>query len=294
MTESAPGVKTIAAQVRSIGSSDVLRYLPTVACRTVGPFVFLDQMGQSDAAPAGAIDVPPHPHIGLATVTYLFEGAVFHRDSLGSAQVIEQGAVNWMTSGFGIVHSERTPLEMRSSPPSLFGVQCWVALPREAEDIAPSFEHVPARDLPRLERDGVEIRVVAGRAFEQESPVSILSPLGCASLVSEAGGVLSVPADFEERAIVLLNGEGELEGQLIHEQSMLVLPQGEPCRIRFTAASRAFFLAGPPLPERRFLDWNFCSTRKERIAEAKSLYREGKLGQIPGEEPQLPLPEDVR
>lgn len=295
MTQRASEMKTVAAQVRSIGSSDVLRFLPTAACRTIGPFVFLDQMGHRAPGEGGsAVEVPPHPHIGLATVTYLFEGALFHRDSIGSAQLIEPGAVNWMTSGSGIVHSERTPPEMRDSPPALYGVQCWVALPVGEEDVAPAFQHVPASDLPLLERGGVQIRVVAGRAFEQESPVRILSPLGSAALVSEAGGTIEVPPDFEERALVLLNGRAEVGQLALREHTMLVLPRDEKVSIRFPVASRAFFVSGPPLRERRYLDWNFCSTRKERIAEAKQLYRQGKLGQIPGEEPQLPLPEDVR
>jgi len=247
-----------------------------------------------EGAPKVVVDVPPHPHIGLATVTYLFEGAMFHRDSIGSAQVIEPGAVNWMTSGSGIVHSERTPPEMRESPPALYGVQCWVALPVGEEDTAPAFQHVPAGDLHVLERDGVQIRVVAGRAFEHESPVATLSPLGCAALVSEAGGTIQVPRDFEERALVLLDGHAEVGSRSLREHTMFVLPRDEEVSVRFPVASRAFFVAGPPLGERRYLDWNFCSTRKERIAEAKQLYREGKLGQIPGEEPQLPLPEDVR
>lgn len=291
-----PDWQAVEAKWRSIGEGEVLRFLPSAKKRTVGPFVFVDHMGASKEPgriESPLVDVPPHPHIGLATVTYLFEGAIFHRDSIGSAQLISPGAVNWMTSGRGIVHSERTPAELRHEPPPLFGVQSWVALPKGGEDVEPTFQHVPRSELPLFERDGVSVRIIAGTGFGLSSPVVIASPIWCAAVESRSFGRLVLPADHEERALLLLDGAAEVDGQTLFPGSMAVLPEGGEPEVSFSAPSRAFLIGGSPLPERRYLDWNFCATSPEHISRAKDLYRKGLLGEIPGEGPNLPLPEDV-
>lgn len=297
MNDRNPSWQAIDAKWRSIGEEQILRFLPNMRRRTVGPFVFVDHMGahqNEGTSMRPAVDVPPHPHIGIATVTYLFEGALFHRDSIGSAQLIEPGAVNWMTSGRGIVHSERTPKEFRANPPLLFGVQSWVALPREAEDIEPAFEHVPASELPVLDQGNVSVRMIAGDGFGMSSPVDVASPIWCAAVESGGASGLLIPADCEERAVLLLDGTASLDGEPLARGTMAVLPTGREPELLFASPGRAFFIGGPPLTERRHLDWNFCSTRPERIDEAKELYRRGQLGEIPGEGPNLPLPSDVR
>lgn len=297
MIESGPPWQAIEGKWRSIGEGQVLRFLPSPMRRTVGPFVFVDHMGAERIPGASVrplVDVPPHPHIGIATVTYLFLGALFHRDSIGSAQLIEPGAVNLMTSGRGIVHSERTPTELRQSPPPLFGVQSWVALPKDGEEVEPAFQHVPALELPVMERDGLSVRLILGTGFGMVSKVATASPIWCAAVESQASGNVRIPADHEERAILLLEGSASLGGKPLPPGSMAVLPEGFEPELAFSGPGRAFLIGGPPLAERRYLDWNFCSTRPERIEAAKELYRTGRLGEVPGEGPNLPLPEDVR
>lgn len=304
MSKSEPLWQPIESKWRSIGEEQVLRFLPSLRRRTIGPFVFVDHMGartsgQSTASlaadvPLRAVDVPPHPHIGIATVTYLFEGALLHRDSIGSTQLIEPEAVNWMTSGRGIVHSERTPAELRESPPPLYGVQSWVALPKGGEDVEPTFQHVPAAELPVALHGEISVRLIAGTGFNMASKVVVASPIWCAAVQCTGSGRLLIPADHEERAILLLEGTAFVDGDPLHPGTMAVLPAGAEPKLSFASRGRAFLIGGPPLPERRHLDWNFCSTRPERILEAKELYRKGELGEIPGEGPNLPLPRDVR
>lgn len=289
-------LQVLTAQTRSIGDAKVLRVLPSVERRTVGPFVFVDVMGSHNAShpPRPLHDVPPHPHIGIATVTYLFSGALFHRDSIGSAQRIEAGDVNWMSSGRGIVHGESIlPSEGAAARP-VFGVQSWVALPVGREDQEPTFEHVPSSQLPVIARERVEVRLVAGSGFGQESPVRVASPLVAAAVVADGGGRLVLPSDHDERAIILLEGSVLLDGQRFEAGTMIVLREGTEPELVAQGNARAFLIGGPALLEKRYLDWNFCSTRKERIAEAKDLYRRGLLGRIPELGENLPLPEDVR
>jgi redox-sensitive bicupin YhaK (pirin superfamily) len=283
----------VAAQKQSIGAGSVLRVLPTRMRRTVGPFVFFDHMSDAPGGAPQALDVDPHPHIGIATVTYLFEGALLHRDSIGSSQVIEPGGVNWMSAGRGIVHSERTPIEMRARPPRSFGVQCWVALPESSEMGEPSFQHFPRAALPSLRSDGAEVLLIAGALFKLESPVRTDSPLLCAALSMSQGARLTIPSDHQERALVLLDGDGELGGVPIARHHMVVLREGSAPSLRAHAEIRAVLIGGPPLKQRRYMDWNFVSTRREQIDTSKEFYRKGLLGQIPGEAPNLPLPEDV-
>ncbi len=290
-------IRVISGKWKPLGGGRVLRLLPTMQRRTVGPFVFVDHMGPTPGSTTGtpmAVDVPPHPHIGIATVTYLFEGAILHRDSIGSEQLIEPGAVNWMTSGRGIVHSERTPPHLRGAPPELFGVQSWVALPRDGEDVEPSFQHVPASLLPQFESGRLRVRLIAGGGFGLESPVTIASPLWCAAIEADDTSTLSIPSEYEERALIVLAGGARVGGVEVEAGSMALLAPGHEPQLRFDGAGRAFLIGGPPLPERRYLDWNFCSTRPERIAEAKEQYRRGELGALPEDGPNLPLPEDVR
>lgn len=290
-------VRLISGKWKSLGTGQVLRLLPTAKQRTVGPFVFVDHMGgaATTSSPGSMlVDVPPHPHIGIATVTYLFEGAIFHRDSIGSAALIEPGAVNWMTSGRGIVHSERTPENLRKRPPPLFGVQSWVALPKGDEDVEPSFQHVPAAALPVLERAGAKVRLIAGTGFGKVSPVEVASPLLCAAVESTGASRLEIPCEHAERAVIVLSGKATVGGVAVEAGAMAVIETGFVPELAFSGAGRAFVIGGPGLPERRYLDWNFCSTRPERIAEAKAQYRRGELGVLPDDGPNLPLPEDVR
>lgn len=282
----------IHGKTHAIGMLSVVRVLPTRQKRSVGPFVFVDHMAfETGAIPV--VDVAPHPHIGISTVTYLFEGSLIHRDSLGTVQRISPGAVNWMTAGRGIVHSERTPEEVREQPPVLFGVQCWVALPLGSEDIEPHFEHYGADELPCIRDSGTAIRLVAGELMGELSPVRTASPLLCAAVEMEEGSSVVLEGDEDERALIVLSGEVRAAGTAMGAEQMGVFGPGQ-IRVETLAPTRAFLIGGPVLAERRYMDWNFVATDRERIERAKERYRARELGVIAGESEQLPLPEDVR
>ena len=273
------------------GGFTVKRLLPHAQARRVGPFVFFDHIGPADLAPDKGLDVRPHPHIGLATVTYLWEGAIMHRDSVGSVQEINPGDVNWMTAGRGIVHSERTPERLRGKPQRMHGLQTWVALPQAHEEDPPAFAHHPKASLPVVERPGAVLTVVAGRAFGATSPVRVLMDTLYVSIDLEAGGALPIPAEHAERALYPVAGELTLDGEPLALEHLAVLDAGSEPLLRATAPSRVMLLGGAPMDGHRHVWWNFVSSSRDRIEQAKADWREGRIGQVPGETEFIPLPE---
>lgn len=282
---------TIEARTRDLGGFQVRRVLPTARRRLVGPFVFFDHMGPTRFEPGQGIDVRPHPHIGLATVTYLFEGAVLHRDSLGSQRRIEPGDLNWMTAGRGIVHSERTPEPERTAGAELHGVQSWVALPQAAEECAPDFTHYSEKELPRFERPGARLHLIAGTAYGLRSPVATASALFYLDARLEAGARLALPEEHEERAVYVVEGAVEIEGARVEARTMAVLAPGGAPELTALEPSRAMLLGGARLDGRRFIWWNFVSSDEARIERAKADWQAGRFPPVPGETEAIPLPE---
>jgi redox-sensitive bicupin YhaK (pirin superfamily) len=290
-----PGIAQVAtvidARARDLGGFTVGRVLPSAARKLIGPFIFFDHMGPADFPPGRGIDVRPHPHIGLATVTYLFDGEIVHRDSLGSYQPIRPGDVNWMTAGRGIVHSERTGEEARRAGSRLDGLQLWVALPLEHEEAEPEFHHHPARDLPALDLAGARVRVLAGSAFGERSPVRIHSPLFYVDAAMPAGCELPLPEEHEERAAYVIDGTIECGGERAQRGRMLVLTAGVRTGLRAVTAARIALIGGAPLAGERHLFWNFVSSSEARIEQAKRDWREGRFPKVPGDEREfIPLP----
>jgi redox-sensitive bicupin YhaK (pirin superfamily) len=281
----------IVAKPRDIGGFEVRRLLPSSRRRMVGPFIFFDQMGPATFAAGRGLDVRPHPHIGLATVTYLFAGEIIHRDSLGMRQPIRPGDVNWMTAGRGIVHSERTGPEMRASGGDLFGIQAWVALPLAAEETEPTFAHHPREALPVLREKGMEIRLIAGTLFDLRSPVETLWDTLYAEVTLEQGGRLPVPTQHEERAIYPVSGQVELDGRRVEPGQLLVLPPGRPVTIAAGSPARVLLLGGAAMDGPRQIWWNFVSSSRERIEQAKADWQAGRFAAVPGETELIPLPE---
>lgn len=280
----------IEAQPRPIDAFMVRRALPVARRRSVGPFVFFDHIGPAELAPGVVMDVRPHPHIHLATITYLFEGAILHRDSLGSEQLIEPGAVNWMTAGRGIVHSERTPEALRGTGARFHGLQLWIALPRAHEDVEPSFRHYAAEQIPKTELGGVEIAVLAGQAYGLSSPVETLSRLVYLEAELPRGASLTAP-DEEERAVYLVEGALELAGRRLSAGELAVLAPGGAPRLEALEDSRLVVIGGEALDGPRYIEWNFVSSSKERIERAKRDWREGRFPLVPGDElERIPLP----
>jgi redox-sensitive bicupin YhaK (pirin superfamily) len=278
----------------------VTRLLPQAARRSVGPFVFFDYFGPVDFAPGKGIDVRPHPHIGLATVTYLFEGSQIHRDTLGSAQEIKPGDVNWMTAGRGIAHSERTGDDVRAAGHRLHGIQSWVGLPQADEEAPPQFQHFAADALPQREADGVSLRLITGSGFGLVSPVKVFSPIFYADARFAAGGRLQFDAEHEERAFLVIEGEvqvgGDLHGVEVHGPgAMLALDAGEEVTLYAAAPARVMLLGGAKLDGPRHIWWNFVSSSRERIERAKQDWKSGAFGTIPGDDKEfIPLPEERR
>jgi redox-sensitive bicupin YhaK (pirin superfamily) len=269
----------------------VSRVLPQAVRRAVGPFVFFDYFGPAAFAPGKGIDVRPHPHIGLATITYLFEGSQIHRDNLGSVQTIAPGDVNWMTAGRGIVHSERTGPETRAAGHRMHGIQSWVGLPRADEECAPSFQNVPAADLPTLSRDGVKLRLVAGQAFGLKAPVKVFSGIFYADAQFEAGGSLAMTDEHRERAIFVVEGILDVNGTPHSRGAMVLLEPEDRAVLSAKAPARAMLLGGAPLDGPRHMWWNFVSSSKERIEQAKADWKQGRMAPIPGETEFIPLPD---
>lgn len=267
----------------------VLRLLPHAAQRAVGPFVFVDHFGPAVLAPGRGMDVRPHPHIGLATVTYLFDGAVLHRDSIGSVQRIEPGAVNWMVAGRGIVHSERTPDDVRRRGHVLHGMQTWVALPAGQEEDAPSFEHHPAESLPRIERPGARLHLLIGRLLGESAPVAMRSDTLYCALELDADAQFSLPPEHVERAVYVVDGRITVDGEPVEAHQLAVLAASSTVELAAHRPARAMLLGGAPLGE-RFIWWNFVSTRRERIEQAKADWAAQRIGAIEGETDTVPLP----
>jgi redox-sensitive bicupin YhaK (pirin superfamily) len=276
---------------RDIGGFEVRRVLPSAARQSVGPFVFFDQMGPADLAPGSGIDVRPHPHIGLATVTYLFAGTIVHRDSLESVQSIEAGAVNWMTAGRGIVHSERSDNELRKQQQKLYGIQIWVALPKQHEETDPDFTHYAAESLPLIEGEGKTVRVIAGSLFGKVSPVKTFSKLFYADTVCRPGASLLLDNEHEQRAIYLLEGTVEIAGQRFEPGRLLVFSSGDKVTVKAISAARLLLFGGEPLDGPRHLWWNFVSSSPERIQQAKADWKAGRFAPVPGDPEFIPLPE---
>lgn len=278
-------------RARDLGGFSVRRALPVAKRRMVGPFIFFDHMGPAGLAPGQGLDVRPHPHIGLATVTYLFEGEIMHRDSLGHQQPIRPGAVNWMTAGRGIVHSERTGEEQRAKGTRLHGIQSWVALPLEHEEGPPDFAHYPADGLPEIEMPGVRMRLIAGAAFGERSPVVTLSELFYLDAELGAGTELRLDPSLGERAAYVVSGDIEVAGQQYAEGRLLVFERDRSVTLRGLGAARLMLFGGAPVAEPRHIWWNFVSSSKERIEKAKRDWKDGRFPKVPGESEFIPLPE---
>jgi redox-sensitive bicupin YhaK (pirin superfamily) len=282
----------IAPRVHDIGGLQVRRAVPTLQARSVGPFVFIDHMGPAVFEPGQGIDVRPHPHIGLATVTFLWSGEIGHRDTLGSDQVIRPGDVNWMTAGRGIAHSERTPPPERGREHPLHGMQTWLALPRNFEETDPAFYHHGADSLPQQRRNGAWLRVIAGRAYGEESPVKVFADTLNVAIDLEADAEIDLDTGHVQRSLYVLEGQAQLDGVDIPERHLILPEDGARGRLRAKTPLKAMLMGGEPLDGPRHLWWNFVSSSKERIEQAKADWQEGRFGKIPGDDQEfIPLPE---
>ena len=285
--------RVLQGRPRDLGGFSVRRVLPAPGLRTVGPFIFFDHMGPATFASGEGVDVRPHPHIGLATVTYLFEGAFMHRDSLGTAQLIRPGDVNWMVAGRGIAHSERTPPAERAAPGGarIHGIQTWIALPREHEETTPSFAHHPAATLPEIREGGATLRLIAGAAFGQCAPASVFSPMFYVAADLEAGAEAWLPDDYPERAAYVVEGEVDTSDGRHTVGEMVVFDPGVPASVRAVGSARAMLLGGAALESPREIWWNFVSSSAERIERAKVDWQEERFAAVPGDDERIPLPD---
>lgn len=282
----------IEERAADIGNFLVGRLLPFREKRSVGPFVFIDHMGPALLKDYQNLDVPPHPHIGLSTLTYLFEGAIFHRDSLGTELEIQPGAVNWMTAGKGVVHSERTPDYLRTSEKSLHGLQIWVALPKELEQSEPTFSHIEAKDIPQWEQDGVSIKLIAGEAFGRKSPVPVHSPLYLLEIKSTDAVSVNIGEHlFGESALYILEGSIKNDGHEYGTKQILVAKDSKLCAMELAANTTIYIFGGDAFPEPRYIHWNFVNSDKAVIEQAKHDWLEQKFPKVPGETEFVPLPE---
>jgi hypothetical protein len=283
-------IETIAPVTHDLGQFEVRRVLPAKSRTMVGPFIFVDQFGPAQLDIGAGMDVRPHPHINLATVTWLFEGAIDHRDSLGSFATIRPGQVNLMTAGSGIVHSERSPAEEREKGPRLYGMQTWLALPDGREEIDPAFES--RNDLPQLEGDGIRARVIMGSLWGREAPTTCHSETIYAEIMLDAGASLPIDARAEERAVMLVGGDAMIDGSMLPLYQLAVLKPGEPMTLRTTEGCRVMLLGGEAFSSKRHVFWNFVSSSRERIEQAKEDWKAGKFSKVPGDEEEfIPLPD---
>lgn len=281
----------IKPHVRDLGGFSVKRLLPSLPVQAVGPFIFFDHLGPA-LQPAGeGMDVRPHPHIGLATVTYLFEGEMLHRDSLGSVQIIRPGDVNWMTAGRGVVHSERTPAAVRATGQTMHGIQTWFALPKGFEEAEPGFWHHPAATLPIVTGDGFILRVVLGTAYGVTSPVHTYGDTLYVAGELSAGAKIEVAADHVERAVYLARGAMTIDGEPLAEGHLAVFNPNQVVSIEATADTRLMMLGGEPLDGPRFVWWNFVASSREKIEAAKQRWRDGQFPRVPDETEWIPLPD---
>ena len=280
----------IIPRVRDLGDIVVRRVLPSSRRQMVGPFIFFDQMGPMEFRPGEGLDVRPHPHIGLATVTYLFDGEIIHRDSLGTVQPIRPGEINWMTAGRGIVHSERTAPEVRKTASRLSGIQLWVALPQQAEEIEPSFAHHKEDDLPMIDGEGKTVRLIAGSLYGEQSKVPTFSAMFYADVTLVQDARLSVPAEYEDQAIYVVDGTITMADDSFTAGQLLVLRPGDEITVTANSAAKLLLLGGEPVGH-RYIWWNFVSSSKERITQAKADWQSGRFAPVPGDDEFIPLPE---
>ncbi len=281
----------IIASAKDIGGFEVRRALPSAKRRMVGPFIFFDQMGPAILRPGQMLDVRPHPHIGLATVTYLFDGKIRHRDSLGTEMVIAPGDVNLMTAGRGIVHSERTPEELRGGPMAMSGLQTWIALPEAAEDMAPAFSNTGAALLPAAQSGGVSLRVIMGEFAGLKAPTPAYSATVYVDVNLDSGARLQLPGTIEERAIYVLSGEVDISGDVFDAHKLLVFKPGDEIIVTAKTAAHFVLLGGASIGSKRYIWWNFVSSSQEKIEQAKEEWRSGKFDIVPGDEEEfIPLP----
>ena len=282
----------IVPRARDLGGFEVRRALPSARKQMVGPFIFFDQMGPALMQPGQGIDVRPHPHIGLSTVTWLFDGSIYHRDSLGSAQPISPGELNWMTAGKGIVHSERTAPPDLARERKVFGIQSWVALPKQHEETEPAFDHVAADLLPVIDERGISARIIAGSLYGATSPVKTHSDLFYADVQMAAGTALPLPVEHEERGVYVAEGEIEVAGQNFEEGRLLVFRPGDAITLRARNNARVMLLGGEPMDGPRYIWWNFVSSSKDRIEAAKDDWKQARFAIVPGDEKDfIPLPD---
>ncbi len=282
----------IVPRTRDLGDGfQVRRALPHGRRQMVGPFIFFDHFGPVQFLSGTGMDVRPHPHIGLATVTYLFDGTILHRDSEGNIQEIEPGAMNLMTAGRGIAHSERTPDLQRTNGQKMLGLQSWIALPADREEVAPNFQHYAAGDLPLIAERGFTARVIAGKSFGIASPVSMVSPWFYTEVTAEADVRVPLDPDHEERAIYLVDGEVEIAHDRYEGPRLLIFRPGDAITVKTLKPTRMMFLGGDALEGPRHIWWNFVSSSKERIEQAKQDWKTGKFGPVPQEHEFIPLPE---
>jgi redox-sensitive bicupin YhaK (pirin superfamily) len=286
-------ILTLNPLVKDIGDFEVRRLLPAEQQRAVGPFVFWDHFGPVTLPADRNMDVRPHPHIGLATLTWLFDGEIMHRDSLGNEQNIKPGAVNWMTAGRGIVHSERTPEELRGAEKPLHGLQIWLGLPDEAEEVAPDFQHYAADRIPEVRLGEVTLSLIAGRALGARSPVAVYSPLCYLAASLAPGQGFEWTRHYPEEAIYVVAGDLEIDGVTIGAHSMAVLPDRDQVQVSSDSGATIAILGGEPLGK-RFLVWNFVSSSRDRISAAARLWDEGGFDRVPGDDEFIPLPDTVR
>ena len=283
--------RVIDGRARDLGGFSVRRILPAGGLQTVGPFIFFDHIGPAVFAPGTGVDVRPHPHIGLATVTYLYAGEFMHRDSLGTAQLIRPGDVNWMVAGRGIAHSERTPPDVRlAGGASIHGIQTWIALPRQHEEAEPAFGHHPASTLPEIRLRGAVLRLIAGAAFGQQAPAAVFSPMFYLDAAMEAGGTVELPTQYQERAVYVAEGEIAIDGSRYGPGQMVLFAADSTSAPVATMPSRTMLLGGAPLDGPRHIWWNFVASSRERIEQAKRDWQLGAFAPVPGDDERIPLP----
>ncbi len=282
----------IESEVKDLGGFEVRRILPHRDRQMVGPFIFFDHLGPAVFPPGHGVDVRPHPHINLATVTYLFEGIILHRDSLNSVQEIHPGAVNWMTAGRGIVHSERTPEAVRSQESRLHGIQTWVALPQADEETEPGFFHYPAADLPTWQANGVSFKLIAGQAYGYMSPVKTFSPIVYLDVQLSPGRQFTLPSEYRDRAIYSVTAGLIVDGQPLEPHQLAILAPDTAVEVNAQTEARCIIIGGEPLGD-RYKWWNFVSSRPERIEQAKQDWQADRFAKVPQEIEFIPLPENA-
>lgn len=282
----------IEERAADIGNFMVGRLLPFRQKRSVGPFVFIDHMGPAQLKEYQNLDVGPHPHIGLSTLTFLFEGTIMHRDSLGTEMEIKPGAVNWMTAGKGVVHSERTPEYLRSSEKRLHGLQIWIAMPKELEDSEPSFTHIPAEEIPSWTENNVEVKLIAGEAFGKKSPVPVYSDLYFIELKSTEKAIVDIGSSlFGESALYILEGGIKSDGHTYGPKQILIAHDSTLCSFEMQENTSVYLFGGEPFPEPRHIYWNFVHSDKEVIEKAKEDWKAQRFPKVPGETEWVPMPE---